>query len=52
MKPKKQKEDDGLRKTINTPTLIEQIALQEAKKQAKATFDAQWSLAAIRTTRR
>jgi hypothetical protein len=39
MKPKKQKEDDGLKKAINTPTPIEQATLQKAKKQAKTTFD-------------
>jgi len=32
-----------LKKAANTPTLEEQAALRDVKRQTKATFDAQWS---------
>jgi len=32
-----------LKNAANTPTLEEQGALRDVKRQAKATFDAQWS---------
>ncbi len=40
---RKQKKDGRLKKAANTPTLEEQVALRNAKRQVKATFDAQWS---------
>jgi hypothetical protein len=41
---RKQKKNRRLKKTTNTPTLEEQIALREkVKGKKKATFDAQWS---------
>ncbi len=40
---RKQKKNGRLKKAANTPTLEEQATLRDVKRQAKATFDAQWS---------
>ncbi len=40
---RKQKKDGRLKMAANTPTLEEQVALRDVKRQVKATFDAHWS---------